>query len=80
MAITAVSLPLQPFIPEQNHTFYKIGINPVNNEIFITDVVDYVQKGKILRYGKEGVLISQMEADIIPGTICFKVNSDHITE
>lgn len=80
MAIEAGSLPSEAFIPELNHNFYKMGVNPVNNEIFVTDVVDYVQKGKILRYSKGGALISQIEADIIPGTLCFKVNPDHNTE
>jgi len=80
MAIEAQSLPSEAFIPELNHVFYKLGVNPGNNEIFATDVVDYVKKGKILRYGKGGALISEMEADIIPGTICFKVKSDNTSE
>jgi YVTN family beta-propeller protein len=80
MAIEAQSLPSEAFIPELNHVFYKLGVNPGNNEIFATDVVDYVKKGKILRYGNGGALISEMEADIIPGTICFKVKSDNTSE
>lgn len=80
MAIEAQSLPSQAFIPEINHIFYKLGVNPGNDEIFVTDVVDYVKKGKILRYSKGGALISEMEADIIPGTICFKVKPDNTSE
>ncbi len=80
MSIEAQSLPAQVFIPELNHVFYKLGVNPVNNEVFVTDVLDYVNKGKILRYGEGGTLISEMEADIIPGTICFKVNPDNTSE
>jgi len=80
MAIEAQSLPSEAFIPELDYVFYKLGVNPGNNEIFATDVVDYVKKGKILRYGKGGALISEMEADIIPGTICFKVKSDNTSE
>jgi YVTN family beta-propeller protein len=80
MSIEALSLPSQVFIPELEHIFYKLGVNPVNNEVFVTDVVDYVNKGKILRYGEGGTLISEMEAEIIPGTICFKVNPDNTSE
>jgi YVTN family beta-propeller protein len=80
MAIDAGSLPSEVFIPELNNNFYKMGVNPLNDEIFVTDVADYIQKGKILRYSKGGTLISQMEADIIPGTLCFKLNSDQNTE
>ena len=80
MAIEAQSLPSEAFIPELDYVFYKLGVNPGNNEIFATDVVDYVKKGKILRYGKGGALISEMEADIIPGTLYFKVKSDNTSE
>jgi YVTN family beta-propeller protein len=80
MAIEAQSLPSLSIIPELDHTFYKLGINPANDDIFVTDVVDYVRKGKILRYSKGGALISEMETDIIPGTLCFKVKPDNTSE
>lgn len=80
MSIEGQSLPSQAFIPELDHIFYKLGINPANDEIFVTDVVDYVKKGKILRYSNGGALISEMETDIIPGTICFKLKPDNTTE
>ncbi len=80
MAIEAQSLPSEVFIPKLDHVFYKLGVNPGNNEIFATDVVDYVKKGRILRYSKGGALISEMEVDIIPGTICFKVKSGNTSE
>jgi YVTN family beta-propeller protein len=80
MAIEAQSLPSQAFIPELDHVFYKLGVNPGNDDIFVTDVVDYVKKGNILRYTKGGALISEMEADIIPGTICFKIKPDNTSE
>jgi len=80
MTIEAQSLPSQAFIPELDRIFYKLGINPRNDELFVTDVVDYVKKGKILRYSNGGALISEMETDIIPGTICFKVKPDTTSE
>lgn len=80
MEIGASALPSEVFIPEQNHVFYRMGVNPSNNEIFVTDAGDYVQKGKVIRYNKEGVFISEMTADIIPGNLCFKINPDPNTE
>jgi YVTN family beta-propeller protein len=80
MAIESQNLPSVAFIPEENHLFYKMGINPDNDEIFVTDVVDYINKGKILRYGKAGTLISDMETAIIPGSICFKLKSDYTSQ
>lgn len=80
MDINAASLPADVFIREVDHVFYKLGVNSYNNEIFATDAADYVQKGKILRYSKTGVLISEMAGDIIPGNMCFKLNPEHETE
>ncbi len=70
--ITASSLPSVPFIPETDHYFYKIGINPVNNDIFLTDALDYQQSGYLLYYKYDGTLVSSARAELIPGYMCFK--------
>ena len=80
MNIEASDLPSVAFIPELDYVFYKIGISPVNNEIFVTDVKDYLHPGTLLRFSNDGGLISSMQADIIPGGMCFKVNPDFNTE
>jgi YVTN family beta-propeller protein len=80
MNIDDVNLPVENFIRNSDRNFYKIGVNPDNDEIFVTDPIDYVQKGNVLRYSRGGVLISEMQADIIPGYICFKVNADPDTQ
>jgi len=80
MSIYDESLPSQVLIPQIGHLFYKVGINPFNNEIFVTDAADYVQRGKLIRFRNSGALISEYEAGIIPGTICFKEYTDSITE
>ena len=72
----AVSVPADPYIQESGHYFYKMGINPVNGDIVVTDAVDYQQKGHLLIYDSSGKLKSDELADIIPGMICFKLNSD----
>jgi hypothetical protein len=71
MNIDDTKLPSENFIQNSNCNFYKMGINPDNSEIFVTDAADYVQKGNILRYSREGALISEMKADINPGGLCF---------
>ena len=76
MKIDAVSVPEEPYIQESGHFFYKIGINPANGDILVTDAVDYQQKGHLLIYNSDGNMISDELADIIPGMICFKLNSD----
>lgn len=68
---TDATLPSEPFIPESGHYFYKFGINPFNNDIFVTDAVDYQQNGYLLYYSGAGALISSLSAGIIPGSLCF---------
>jgi hypothetical protein len=66
------TLPSEPFIPESGHYFYKLGINPFNNDVFVTDAVDYQQSGYLLYYNGAGALIASLRAGIIPGSLCFK--------
>jgi YVTN family beta-propeller protein len=80
MYIYDESLPSQVLIPQLDHLFYKVGINPFNNEIFVTDAVDYVSKGKLIRCRNSGAIISEYEAGIITGTISFKEFTDSTTE
>jgi len=74
MKITDSELPATALIPESGHFFYKLGINSVNSDIFVTDAVDYQQNGYVLYYKKDGTFVSSQRADIIPGMMCFKLN------
>jgi hypothetical protein len=76
MNIDAEGLPSNAIIPCQDHNFYKMGVNPGNGEIFVTDAGDYIQKGHLIRYSNAGTIISSYQTDIIPGSICFKVDPD----
>jgi len=73
MNIGAAELPSDPLISESDRFFYKIGINPVNSDIFITDAVDYQQQGFVLNYKEDGTFVSEQQAEIIPGFIDFKI-------
>lgn len=70
--ISSSVLPSSPLIAESGHYFYKLGINPLNSDIFVTDAADYQKKGYVLQYSKDGNLLSTLAADIIPGLMCFK--------
>jgi YVTN family beta-propeller protein len=80
MNIDDSELPSATLITESGHYFYKIGINPVNSDIFVTDAIDYEQPGYILLYNREGNLLSTEIADIVPGMMCFKLNDDFQAE
>lgn len=74
MDIGASEIPRSTFItPESGQNFYKIGINPLDNDIFVTDAVDYAQQGYLLLYSSDGKLISTQKAGIIPGFMYFKL-------
>lgn len=72
MDIGSETLPATAFIPQAGYFFYRMGVNPFNNEVFVTDARDYLQKGIVLRYSDEGSLLSLMDADVIPGNMFFK--------
>lgn len=72
MSVFENKIPEEVLIPQNDRLFYKLAVNPLNNEIFVTDVVDYVHRGKLLRYSEDGDLLSEFETSIIPGTICFR--------
>ncbi len=72
MDINLGYLPVSALIPDPNSSFYKIGINPVNGDIFVTDAVDYSQQGFVLIHTSDGTLLYKGKADIIPAFMCFK--------
>jgi YVTN family beta-propeller protein len=74
MDITASELPFYPFISESDKYYYKLGIDPVTSDIFVTDAVDYQQQGNVIYYKKDGAFVSTYKAGIIPGSMCFMVN------
>lgn len=80
MSINDQALPEDPFISDPGHYFYKLSVNPSNGDIIATDAIDYQQKGLILIYTRHGVLKTTVQAGIIPGYICFKIQSDPVIQ
>jgi YVTN family beta-propeller protein len=75
MDINLGYLPPAPIVPESGANFYKIAINPVNSDIFITDVADYSQPGTLYIYKNNGVFFFKGKTGIIPGEMCFKLRT-----
>ena len=72
MSVDAVSLPEAPLIPFQDTKFYGLTLDPVNNEIYVADAIDYSQQGMIYRYSPQGELIDKFYVGITPGAFCWK--------
>ena len=80
MSIEDTGLPVSPFIHEPGRPFYKLSVFVETGEFFLTDPVDYQQRGFVMRFRKDGSLINSMEAGIIPGGMCQRYLPEHWTE
>jgi len=73
MPIQSTSLPSSPVIREKDYSFYSIGVAPTGSEIYVSDAIDYVQKGMVLRFNRnDGKLIDSFRTGIIPGGFVFR--------
>jgi len=72
LSINATSLPSTPLITKGNKLFYALGIHPTSEDVYVSDAIDYVQKGKVMIYSKQGVYQSVFAAGTIPGNIVFE--------
>lgn len=71
MPITKNELSVTPFIENGNRNFYNLFIHPENNEIWIADAKDYVQKGEVLRYSANGEFLNGYRVGIIPSFMMY---------
>ena len=72
MAIEDLQIPENPFIKANGRNFYGLGVNPHNNNIYVADAIDYVQRGKVYIYTALGDKDTSFYAGIIPGDFYFK--------
>ena len=71
MPVSSTNLPSSPFIACNGKLFHGIGIDPQTGIIYIADAIDYVRKGKIYRYSRNGSIINSFDAGVIPSGFCF---------
>lgn len=69
--ITDTILASTPLIEKGGRNFYAMHVNPANNDIYLSDALDYQQKGVVYRYSNQGQLIHQFKAGLIPGFFYF---------
>lgn len=74
MSVDATQLPASAYIPADGKLIYSLGIDPQNEDIYIGDALDYVQRGVIYRYSKDAEQIDRFSVGIIPGSFTFKTN------
>ena len=73
-SITETAINNNPILNAGNTVFYGLGVNPYNNEIYLSDAIDYVQAGKVYRYSPTMSLIDDFTTGIIPQDFTFLEN------
>lgn len=73
-SITETFIDTIPILNAGNTVYYGLGINPYNNEIYLSDAIDYVQAGKVYRYSFSMNLIDNFTTGIIPQDFTFLEN------
>ena len=53
-------------------SFYGVGVEDVSGDVYLTDPKNYVQPGTVSIFASNGVLRTQFDAGIIPGSFAFK--------
>ncbi len=66
MPVSAASLPAEAFIEQGERLFYDLATAP-GGRVFVTDAIDYQQKGDLLIFNSLGELVDTEKAGIIPG-------------
>ncbi len=71
MPVTKNELSIVPFIENGNRNFYNMFLHPENDEIWVADAKDYVQKGEVLRFSMNGELMNSYKVGIIPSFMMY---------
>jgi DNA-binding beta-propeller fold protein YncE len=70
MSVSDVNVPSVYFVPASGRMFYKLSPDLQKGGLFATNVMDYQQKGYLLRINAKGVVIDSARAGIIPSAVC----------
>ena len=65
------TIPATPVISSNGKNIYAMDIDPANDDIYLSDALDFVQQSRIYRYDKNGTLIYSFTAGIISGSFGF---------
>lgn len=70
--LLAGNLPSNPIISQNGAMYYGLGVDPKSSDIYVTDAVDYVQLGRVLRFDSTFNPVDTFNTGIIPQAIWFK--------
>jgi hypothetical protein len=68
MDVASMTFPSTAFI---NTAAYKVGIDPEDGTIYVSDAGDFNSNGHVYRYGSDGTPIDTFDVGVIPAEFCF---------
>jgi len=72
LSIHEKSLPSASKISADGRLFYGIGVDKASGEIYLSDAIDYLQRGVIYRMDSTGSGITTFKSGIMPGGFFFQ--------
>lgn len=72
MAVTASALPTEAFLSSGLTSSYGLTINPENEDIYVSDAIDYTQNGMVFRFSATGEQLDSFGVGICPSAFCWK--------
>ena len=72
MRVDAEELPVTPFLPYTQTTYYEVAVDQLTSEVYVADAIDYVQHGVVYRFTARGAAVDTIRVGITPGSFCFK--------
>lgn len=72
MPITVSQLPTTPVLKNPGTIYYGLAVGPDNSDIYVSDAIDYLQRGLVYRLSAKGLPLDTFKTGIIPGAFCFK--------
>jgi DNA-binding beta-propeller fold protein YncE len=73
ISITSVTPPVTPFIPAAaNQYYWSLGIDPITHHVFVGDPKGFIQRGAVMEYNPQGMLVKTYTTDIGPSFFWFE--------
>lgn len=70
LPITATVAPTAPLV--RRGSFYGLGVDPKDGLLYLTDALDYVSNGRVIRYGTTGAVRDSFAVGVNPGSVYFR--------
>lgn len=71
MGVNDGQLPSAPWVWSLGQNFYGLAVNHHNDEVYVSDAKDFVQKSEVSRYRSDGSLVGKFKAGVITGGFYF---------